>query len=55
MTLADGLIRNEDGVTRCWWGGGGDPAYRAYHDDEWGTPVTVSLPGVTTQELLERR
>lgn len=23
--------------------------------DPWGTPVTVSLPGVTTQELLERR
>ena len=22
MTLADGLVRNEDGVTRCWWGGG---------------------------------
>ncbi|EEW49333.1 glyoxalase family protein [Corynebacterium efficiens YS-314] len=23
--------------------------------DPWGTPVTVSLPGVTTEELLERR
>ena len=40
MTLADGLVRNEDGVTRCRWGGGEDPAYRAYHDDEWGMPVT---------------
>jgi DNA-3-methyladenine glycosylase I len=36
----DGLVEDEDGVTRCWWGGGGDPDYRAYHDDEWGTPVT---------------
>jgi DNA-3-methyladenine glycosylase I len=40
VTPADGLIENEDGVTRCWWGGGVDPAYRAYHDDEWGLPVT---------------
>ena len=40
MSLAEGLVRNEDGVTRCWWGGGGDPAYRVYHDDEWGMPVT---------------
>ena len=39
MGLADGLVRNEDGVTRCWWGGGADPHYRAYHDDEWGMPV----------------
>ena len=40
MTLADGLVRNEDGVTRCWWGGGDHLEYRSYHDDEWGTPVT---------------
>jgi DNA-3-methyladenine glycosylase I len=40
MTLADGLVRNEDGVVRCGWGGGSDPAYRAYHDDEWALPVT---------------
>lgn len=40
MTLAEGLVRNEDGVTRCWWGGGDQLAYRAYHDDEWGMPVT---------------
>jgi DNA-3-methyladenine glycosylase I len=38
--LADGLVENEDGVTRCWWGGGEDLSYRAYHDDEWGMPVT---------------
>jgi DNA-3-methyladenine glycosylase I len=39
MSLAEGLVRSEDGVTRCWWGDG-DLAYRAYHDDEWGMPVT---------------
>jgi DNA-3-methyladenine glycosylase I len=38
--LADGLVRNEDGITRCWWGGGDALEYRAYHDDEWGMPVT---------------
>ena len=38
--MEEGLVRNEDGVTRCRWGGGEDPAYRAYHDDEWGLPVT---------------
>ena len=38
--MAEGLVRNEDGVTRCRWGGGDDLAYRAYHDDEWGLPVT---------------
>ena len=26
-------------VTRCWWATS-DPAYIAYHDDEWGRPVT---------------
>jgi DNA-3-methyladenine glycosylase I len=40
MTLADGLVRNEDGVVRCRWGGGEQPEYRAYHDHEWGLPVT---------------
>jgi DNA-3-methyladenine glycosylase I len=39
VALADGLVANEDGVVRCWWGGG-DLDYRAYHDDEWGMPVT---------------
>ena len=24
---------------RCAWGAGPDPAYRAYHDTEWGVPV----------------
>ena len=53
MALADGLVRNEDGVVRCWWGAGDEGGVgarinpgtdaallRAYHDDEWGLPVT---------------
>jgi DNA-3-methyladenine glycosylase I len=37
--VADGLIRYDDGRIGCWWAGD-DPLYRAYHDDEWGRPVT---------------
>ncbi len=36
---AQGLIRYDDGRVGCWWAGD-DPLYRAYHDDEWGRPVT---------------
>jgi DNA-3-methyladenine glycosylase I len=35
----DGIARGEDGVARCWWGDSA-PEYRAYHDDEWGFPVS---------------
>jgi DNA-3-methyladenine glycosylase I len=35
---ADGIVRGEDGVARCWWGDSTDD-YRAYHDTEWGLPV----------------
>ena len=35
----DGLAIGDDGVTRCWWAGD-DPLYRAYHDQEWGQPVS---------------
>ena len=28
-----------DARSRCRWGDGPDPAYRAYHDLEWGVPV----------------
>ncbi len=35
----DGLIVGDDGKPRCWWHGD-QPDYRAYHDDEWGHPVT---------------
>src|SRR3989440_11453469 len=34
----DGIVRDEDGVARCWWGAS-TPDYRAYHDTEWGFPV----------------
>jgi DNA-3-methyladenine glycosylase I len=33
------LITGEDGRARCGWGAV-DATYRAYHDDEWGRPVT---------------
>lgn len=31
------LLRDADGVDRCWWCGV-DPLYVSYHDDEWGRP-----------------
>jgi DNA-3-methyladenine glycosylase I len=34
----DGLVRHDDGVSRCWWAGS-DSLYRRYHDEEWGRPV----------------
>jgi len=39
MSAHSGLIRDADGVTRCWWPGA-DPLYLRYHDREWGKPVT---------------
>jgi DNA-3-methyladenine glycosylase I len=33
------LVTGEDGRPRCRWGAG-DELYRAYHDSEWGRPVT---------------
>lgn len=33
------LIRGEDGLHRCGWCGS-DQQYQAYHDDEWGVPVS---------------
>lgn len=35
----DGIVEGEDGVRRCWWCDS-TPEYRAYHDDEWGLPVS---------------
>jgi DNA-3-methyladenine glycosylase I len=33
------LLEGDDGLARCWWGA--EPEiYRAYHDAEWGYPVT---------------
>jgi DNA-3-methyladenine glycosylase I len=36
--LAEGLVRGDDGVVRCFWSGS-DPIYLRYHDDEWGKPT----------------
>jgi DNA-3-methyladenine glycosylase I len=33
------LRRGPDDLARCWWGAA-DPVYRAYHDREWGFPVS---------------
>jgi DNA-3-methyladenine glycosylase I len=33
------VVRDADGVRRCSWGTA-PPEYAAYHDDEWGRPVT---------------
>ncbi len=35
----DGLIANVDGTSSCRWHGN-LPDYKAYHDTEWGRPVT---------------
>jgi DNA-3-methyladenine glycosylase I len=35
----DGIVDGEDGVARCWWADS-SPDYRAYHDSEWGFPVS---------------
>ncbi len=40
MADADsGLVTGADGRSRCWWCADA-PDYIAYHDDEWGVPVT---------------
>ena len=36
---AIGVVRGDDGVRRCGWCTAA-PDYVAYHDDEWGRPVT---------------
>ncbi len=36
--VAKGLIRDDDGKTRCFWYSNKDD-YREYHDEEWGMPV----------------
>ena len=35
----DGIAVGEDGVARCWWADS-TLEYRAYHDTEWGFPVS---------------
>src|SRR5262252_5223659 len=36
--MADGLVTDEAGVSRCAWGASA-PEYLPYHDNEWGFPV----------------
>lgn len=36
---SSGLLVGADGLARCSWCGD-DPLYVAYHDEEWGRPVT---------------
>ena len=56
MTMASGYppaglsFVTMDDVDRCWWGAtdSSDRRMQAYHDDEWGVPVTDDL------ELFER-
>jgi DNA-3-methyladenine glycosylase I len=45
------LVRDHDGRRRCWWGGS-NPEYVAYHDTEWGRPVT-SDRGIYERLVLE--
>jgi len=37
--MPEHLVVGDDGITRCPWGASSDE-YRAYHDAEWGFPVT---------------
>ncbi len=37
--MSDGIVVGDDGVARCSWGES-TPDYRAYHDHEWGFPVS---------------
>ncbi len=37
--IPKGLRKGTDGKLRCWWHGG-QPDYEAYHDREWGRPVS---------------
>jgi DNA-3-methyladenine glycosylase I len=39
VSMRNGIVIGEDKVSRCWWGASPDD-YRAYHDHEWGFPVT---------------
>jgi DNA-3-methyladenine glycosylase I len=45
------LARGDDGRRRCWWGGS-TPDYVAYHDEEWGRPVTDDR-GIYERMVLE--
>ena len=36
--MTTGLMRDAEGVERCWWPGDA-PDYLRYHDEEWGRPT----------------
>ena len=38
LDLPAGVLRADDGLARCAWCAA-SPAYRRYHDEEWGYPV----------------
>jgi DNA-3-methyladenine glycosylase I len=40
--METGLVKGDDGRRRCGWGAG-TADYAAYHDDEWGRPVTEDV------------
>jgi DNA-3-methyladenine glycosylase I len=44
------LVRGQDGRRRCGWGS--SPDYVAYHDEEWGRPVTDDR-GIFERLVLE--
>jgi DNA-3-methyladenine glycosylase I len=46
-----GPVRGEDGRRRCPWGAS-TPDYLAYHDEEWGRPVTDDR-GIYERLVLE--
>ena len=37
--MTETAVAPSDTRIRCPWGDGPDPAYRAYHDEEWGVPI----------------
>jgi DNA-3-methyladenine glycosylase I len=45
------LVRGDDGRRRCWWGGS-TLDYVAYHDEEWGRPVSDDR-GIYERMVLE--
>jgi DNA-3-methyladenine glycosylase I len=45
------VIKADDGRRRCAWGAS-SPEYRAYHDEEWGRPVTDDR-GIYERLVLE--
>jgi DNA-3-methyladenine glycosylase I len=51
VTETRGLVLGEDGRRRCGWGAS-TPEYVAYHDEEWGRPVTDDR-GIYERLVLE--